>query len=376
MIVPAKVEEKIRYLIRKFPNTEWSGVLFYSHAGGFETNDLVITCGDLYPMDLGTTGFTEFKMTEDVVSYMGENIELFDYQMGLIHSHHTMGAFFSGQDTSTLQLEGSDTNCFVSLIVDTKGTYQAAITRKVQTKSEVTIKGLGTSYEFFGDGSVSISQDNNEAKKQIVEKEFIEYFMLNVEREEVINHLGYLDTRFEEIENKKKETNKVVFPKFNLLHEEPDYESPWNTKSNKETYKQTALFEEKEPLDPLAAEPDEELIDDAIAHMLLLSLSCPTNTFNIKQFVEKKMKDLYDRVFSDMEMEALTGVGQFELWCDFVIDYYVMNFNDPSLPLEIAEDIDEYYKVVALTMYRKLEPYQDSNDYINGYLEALSRYCK
>lgn len=95
MIVPAKVEEKIRYLIRKFPNTEWSGVLFYSHAGGFETNDLVITCEDLYPMDLGTTGFTEFKMTEDVVSYMGENIELFDCQMGLIHSHHTMGKSFA-----------------------------------------------------------------------------------------------------------------------------------------------------------------------------------------------------------------------------------------------------------------------------------------
>ena len=64
LFVPKKVEEKIRYLIRKFPNTEWSGVLFIKHTGSFEEGNLVITCEDLYPMDLGTTGWTEFKMNE------------------------------------------------------------------------------------------------------------------------------------------------------------------------------------------------------------------------------------------------------------------------------------------------------------------------
>lgn len=91
LIVPENVEEKIRYLIRKFPHTEWSGILFYNHTGGFETNDLVITCQDIFPMDLGTSGWTEFKMTPDVSSYIAQNIELFDCDMGLCHSHHTMG---------------------------------------------------------------------------------------------------------------------------------------------------------------------------------------------------------------------------------------------------------------------------------------------
>ena len=91
LLVPAKVEEKIRYLIRKYPNTEWSGVLFYSHTGGFEANDLVITCEDIFPMDLGTGGWTEFKMTEDVTAYIADNIELFSCDLGLIHSHHLMG---------------------------------------------------------------------------------------------------------------------------------------------------------------------------------------------------------------------------------------------------------------------------------------------
>lgn len=85
MIVPAKVEEKIRYLIRKFPHTEWSGVLFYSHTGSFEDKDLVITCEDIFPMDLGTAGWTEFKMSPAVAGYIADNLELFDCETGLVH---------------------------------------------------------------------------------------------------------------------------------------------------------------------------------------------------------------------------------------------------------------------------------------------------
>lgn len=90
LIVPRNVEEKIRYLLRKFPSTEWSGVLFYTFEGTFEGNDLVITCKDIFPMDLGNATFTEFTMDEDVASYMADNLELFECDMGLIHSHHNM----------------------------------------------------------------------------------------------------------------------------------------------------------------------------------------------------------------------------------------------------------------------------------------------
>ena len=91
LYVPEKVEEKIRYLIRKYPHTEWSGVLFYKHSGTFENGDLEIICEDIYPMDLGTSGWTEFKMNEDVAAYMADNIDLFECETGLIHSHHSMG---------------------------------------------------------------------------------------------------------------------------------------------------------------------------------------------------------------------------------------------------------------------------------------------
>ena len=90
LVVPANVEEKIRYLLRKFPSTEWSGVLFFSHEGTFEDDNLIITCQDIYPMDLGNATFTEFQMSSDVASYIAQNIDLFDCEMGLVHSHHNM----------------------------------------------------------------------------------------------------------------------------------------------------------------------------------------------------------------------------------------------------------------------------------------------
>jgi len=85
MIIPYKVEEKIRYLCRKFPTLEWSGVLFTSYKGKFEDGSLVITCEDIYPMDLGSPGFTQFKMDETVSSYMADNIELFECDCQLVH---------------------------------------------------------------------------------------------------------------------------------------------------------------------------------------------------------------------------------------------------------------------------------------------------
>jgi hypothetical protein len=85
LFVPAKVEEKIRYLCRKFPSLEWSGILFYTHTGNFEDNNLEIHCEDIYPMDLGSSTFTKFKNDETIASYIADNIELFSCDMGLVH---------------------------------------------------------------------------------------------------------------------------------------------------------------------------------------------------------------------------------------------------------------------------------------------------
>lgn len=86
MIIPEDVERKIRYLQNLYPSTEWSGVLFIKYTGSFENNDLVITCVDIYPMDLGNSTYTEFNLSEDVTSYIADNSDkLWDCEMGLVH---------------------------------------------------------------------------------------------------------------------------------------------------------------------------------------------------------------------------------------------------------------------------------------------------
>jgi hypothetical protein len=46
-------------------------------------------------MDLGSGTFTSFKMSEDVATYIAQNPELFDCEIGILHSHHTMGKLFA-----------------------------------------------------------------------------------------------------------------------------------------------------------------------------------------------------------------------------------------------------------------------------------------
>lgn len=384
LIVPSKVEEKIRYLLRKFPNTEWSGVLFTSHTGSFEKKNLVITCEDIYPMDLGNSTFTDFQMNADVASYMAQNMELFDCDLQLIHSHHSMSAFFSGTDTRTLQEEGNERNCFVSLIVNNEGTYCAAVTRKVQTKSEVSIKSLGTSYKFFGEGDVKV-EGGDTKKTEVIDKEFIEYFMLDVERNTVSNPLEYLDARFEEIvkhkaaksveENRQwPNTSTTETPWYHQNEEDIDYD--WYN-GRQYTPKQTSLPSLFGEADYSSIIPDEELIDDAIARILTLSLHYPSGAFNIDRFVNNIMKNIYDGVFSNLDVEALTGVNPFESWADFIIEFVVTNFEDPSIPQELLyEDYDSYYKIIATAIYKKLEKYREANDYMEGYLNTLKRYMK
>ena len=377
LFVPKKVEEKIRYLIRKFPHTEWSGVLFYTHTGTFEDNDLEIHCEDIFPMDLGTSGWTEFKMTEDVTAYMAENIELFRCDMGLCHSHHSLGAFISGQDSKTLQLEGNDTNCFVSLIVDTRGTYVAAITRKLSLTKNITVQTSGMSYEFFGEGKKTLTAGTSPVKT-VSEETAIQYFMLDVEREEVENPLEYLDDRFDEIE-KKKESAKSVLPQKNIYIETPskddDFFSWIHSERRKSaeakesmytsTNKEPTLFDEKtmdEMVDSSRWQPDPTIIHYLCCQLLTSSLIV-NKDIDLKQWVAKHMEKKYKEIFEDFD--------EFSRWADSMVEFILMHYNDPDVPAEVYDDWDLYIARVSGAIMMELGEYS-SNEYIEEYINLLS----
>ena len=401
LVVPEKVEEKIRYLLRKFPSTEWSGILFYSHEGTFENNDLVITCQDIYPMDLGNATYTEFRMSEDVAGYMAENIELFDYDMGLIHSHHTMSTFFSGTDTSTLQEEGNERNCFVSLIVNNAGEYSAAVTRKLQSKSEITVKKLGQSYQFFGDGEKTVANDNTETT-QVVESEVIEYYMLDVERHQVSNSLDYLDKRFDEIQERKRRVTQANntsasswLEKYNRIpvSDGQPYKklSDWNNNTtwawdkddlipkSKWSYepdkKEPTLWTDqemgkidKEDIDYEEYTPDADMVHAAVVHMITCSLLLDPDKCDLKQWVHKHMVRMYGQMFPEDDVYENSA---FDAYCDFIVEYMVRYFHDLNIP-----PIDEDYisSRIAEAMIEEITNLGETNVYLDKYCKTLEGY--
>jgi hypothetical protein len=383
LIVPENVEEKIRYLLRKFPSTEWSGVLFVTHEGSFENNDLVITCKDIYPMDLGNATFTEFTMNEDVAAYMSENIELFDCDLQLIHSHHQMSTQPSGTDLNTLKEEGNERNCFVSLIVNNAGKYYAAITRKVQTKSEVTVKKLGTSYEFFGDGSKEL-EHKDETTTKVIEKEVIEYFDLEVERHEVPNTLEYLDARFDEIAKKKTIERKNNWDSSNIaptghffdwMHSKPvpKEQNLFGDTPYREVPEKP--YKDDHMLNPSITDdwqPDPKKIHAAVVHMITCNLIINPEKFDLKQWVTKHMKNVYIKVFGEYsiyECEHNT-CGAFSEWRDFIIQHTLDYFDTSNVPDAIFDD-GIFQSRIAQAMSNEIMEFIDVNPYIEAYNEAL-----
>lgn len=389
--MPEKVEEKIRYLLRKFPHTEWSGVLFYKHTGSFENGNLEIHCEDIYPMDLGNATFTQFKMDESVTSYIADNIDLFDCDLGLVHSHHTMSTTFSGTDTDTLREEGNDRNCFVSLIVNHAGTYSAAITRKIQTSTEVTTKSLGTSYEFFGEGTITTDADPMSKSTRVIDNGIIEYFMLDVTREETNNPLDYLDARFEEIEAKKKQavpqrpyvpskgdTIPTPMSQVNSLRdseEDKEFFDWLHSGRNKSAgakealYSQPSLFGEEvmeELVDADKWQPDPKVIHHLACQLLTCSLIV-NKDIDLKQWVKVHMQKKYDEIFSG------NANSEFDMWSDSYVEFIVQHYSDENVPIDVYEDWDTYQGKVAEALLDELEKFP-LNEYIETYLNILNRY--
>lgn len=329
-------------------------------------------------MDLGNATFTEYKMDETVAGYMAENIELFSCDLQLVHSHAGMATFFSGTDVQTLREEGNERNCFVSLIVNNAGTYNAAVTRKVQTKYRVTKEDLGTSYQFFGDGEVKVQNEKGPIEGNYVEESYIEYFMLDIEKEDVNNPLDYLDARFKEIEEKKKAqpSKQWTFPKWNTndtTENAWDKDHPKNTSLWLPKAKEPLLFNEEDVYDVYGKdaetvwESNEEEIHKCVVQMITCSFIVDSKKIDLKQWVTRHMANKYAEIFIEDSM--------FDEWCDFVVDFLLDRYYAQYGILSEDPDIFEAYTANAIK--DELEQYVDCagvTEYIETYIKALDRH--
>lgn len=124
LTIPNKIALKYRYLLKRFPNTEWSGPAWYrikTDKEGFPEEFKLV---HFHPLDLGHGASTEWE-AKDLAKILRLTYEKYPSLkkcfIGLIHSHHTMGAFLSGTDQATVQEMAPVKGFYGSLVVASGG---------------------------------------------------------------------------------------------------------------------------------------------------------------------------------------------------------------------------------------------------------------
>jgi hypothetical protein len=124
---------------------EWSGMLVYRVIADdrVKPSNFRAVAEGVFPMDFGNSGYTEYD-------YDATFIDMLDHypkadpasnknpwKIGQIHSHHGMGAFFSGTDTDELKENAGKYTYYLSLIVNLAGTYCAKVAFVAKTHKKV-----------------------------------------------------------------------------------------------------------------------------------------------------------------------------------------------------------------------------------------------
>jgi len=370
IVIPPKVEDMIRLLCSEVKQVEWSGALFYTYTGSFETNDLVITCQDICVMDIGSGGYTEFVESPIIINYQMEK-DLLDCKVGLIHSHNNMPTFFSGTDTNTLRSEGSAMNNFVSLIVNNAGNYSAAITRLVKAIQDVR---ASKSYEFFGDGTIEMG--SSQYYETAME---VEYFKLDIEKHTGSNN--EIISRLEEIRHTKGklisatplskygndfDKDTETFRQF-MQEQQKEKEATIKIKSDKKepTYKEPTLFDdmEFEPDINYDTELSQDIVDTATLQIITGSIvvTCKNNV-SIQGWMEK-IDSVYDNRFPNPK--------DFEYWVDSHIDAVLNTTNLEELD-ELETDVAQ--AILAYKINLILEEYMQNSEYVSMMHNIIDRY--
>lgn len=356
----------IREWCRLSPNNEWSGVLFYDINGSFVNNDIEFTAKDFYVLDIGSSTFTSYEMTPEVCSYMIEH-NLLDYKTGLIHSHDTMAAFFSGTDNETLRKEGGDSCHYLSLVVNNEGKYVARVTRKI---TETITGRKKINFQSYDD--TSFETDGDEV---ITERTVIQYFNLNIIMPDNDN------PSVNEIKNRYTELKATKHQKFSSLYDTKtfgggndfDYydddsffvKTKWNEpktlfpevkKDEKELVTSVVKKEEvKEKEDEKTIE-DEVLdalditeVKNVAVKILYGNIHLTSETFNtfkkVADWVNVGMIKSFDTVFD----KSKEGFERYTEWEDAMVTSLVYNlaYETAELVLNDEKSIDRFVDHIA-----------------------------
>lgn len=122
MKITNKFNYLVKYLCTAIDTVEWSGILFFETKGEINSEEgVTITPVDIYPMDKGSSGYTEYEIDEDLLDYYDFHPERLGMKYGHIHSHHGMDAYFSGTDMSEIKDNAVNHAYYVSVVVNNYG---------------------------------------------------------------------------------------------------------------------------------------------------------------------------------------------------------------------------------------------------------------
>ena len=152
VIVPLEVIKKFDLLHKEWPNKEWGGLLFYNRNESIELSslkDIEFIVKDFYPMGLGDAGSNEFEYTD--ITKGIKAVQGLDYQIGLVHSHHNISAFFSSTDINDLVVNHDKYDYYLSLVVNVAKSYVAKLAFSGTTKVIRTFKENGSLIEYVSE---------------------------------------------------------------------------------------------------------------------------------------------------------------------------------------------------------------------------------
>lgn len=211
--ITSTLESMIRFMCSKSPNLEWSGFVFYKiNKMPDSFNKVELTAFDMLVMASGTSSYTKFDYSADLIKYMKDKEYLGKpIYYGLIHSHHNMRPIPSETDFSTMEKEGLSRTHFLSLIVSNRDGYSAYFTRKVIVEKK---ESACYTYDSFDKKAISYT-----------DKSYSKYTAVEIYKVGTISfifpNMKELNDRFDEVLKRDKEEKaklqKSSGPKKNRL---------------------------------------------------------------------------------------------------------------------------------------------------------------
>jgi len=206
LIITEDVKKKIDQMHDRVGNTEWCGFIFYEKVEGSisDPETYVAKTTDIYMMDIGSHSYTESENhTDDVIKMVDRVPAYMENRYGLIHTHHSMNAFFSSTDMQELHDNVHLYSYYLSLIVNFDGNWCAKIAKLIDVN--------GSSYTIS-------EEDEEDVLIEIPAKKVMVTFDLDVEFEQIEPYNDVVELRIAEIKERKKkeeEEKKAKMQSFN-----------------------------------------------------------------------------------------------------------------------------------------------------------------